>query len=137
MDDVAEVTSLPKATRLHGGKRQRQPLGPYSRPAALANFDGRSRDGRFMRRVRADLTAHVGGKPSAAQRAIIDRIAWLHLHIAMIDARSSERRGMTDCDARTYLAWTNTLARMLGRLGLKGAAAEPRNLRDTYAATTR
>jgi hypothetical protein len=85
-----------------------------------------------MRRVRAELAAHVGGKPSATQRALIDRIAWLYLHIAMLDARSVERRHMTEHDSRTYLAWCNTLARTLRQLGLKGVEPNPRTLRNHY-----
>ena len=48
-------------------------IGPYSRPATLAKLDGRTRESRLMQTARAELSAHVGGKPSAVQRRLIDR----------------------------------------------------------------
>jgi hypothetical protein len=43
-------------------------IGPYCRPLALAKLDGRTKEAALMRRVRAELTAHVGGTPSFPQR---------------------------------------------------------------------
>lgn len=98
---------------------------PYSRADALAKMDRRSVEARILREVRTDLTAQVGGKPSAAQRALIDRVAWLTLHIAQIDAKTAEGRAMTEYDARQYLAWCNTLAKTLTKIGLKGVSPGP------------
>jgi len=43
-------------------------IGPYCGPLTLAKIDGRRREAALMRRVRAELTAHVGGTPSFPQR---------------------------------------------------------------------
>ena len=101
-------------------------LGPYSRPSALAKIDGRRREARLMRDLRAELVAHVGGKPSATQTALIERVCWLGLHIAMMDRRTAVRRAMTERDGREYLAWVNSQGRLLRQLGLKGAPAPRR-----------
>jgi hypothetical protein len=45
--------------------------------------DGRSADARLMQRTREALTLHVG-KPSATQRALIDRAARLTLYVARL-----------------------------------------------------
>lgn len=103
-------------------------VGPYSRLSALQNIDGRSREARLVRDARADLIAHVGGKPSATQSALIQRAAWLMLHIAQMDAKMGSATGLTDHDTRTYLAWCNTLTRIMRQLGMKGSAAEAPNL---------
>ena len=65
-----------------------------------------------MRRMREDLTAHVGGSPSATQKALIERCATLSLHIELMDERRLKIGGqMTDHDSRQYLAWSNSLER--------------------------
>ena len=38
--------------------------GPYCRPVTLGKLDGRTKQGALMRRVREDLTGHIGGAPS-------------------------------------------------------------------------
>lgn len=108
-------------------------IGPYSRPTALAKLDGRTREARLMRQVRAELTAHVGGNPSATQRQLIERCAWLSLHVAQLDARTAEGRALTDHDSRQYLAWSNTLTRTLRQLGLEGRKQRPPTLQDLIA----
>jgi hypothetical protein len=112
--------------------QKRRAVGPYSRPRAIATIDGRTREGRFIRDVRSDLLSHVGGRPSVTQAALIERAVMLSLHVAMMDAKAASGRVLSEHDSRTYLAWSNALARTLRQLGLKGAAAEPRSLRDSY-----
>jgi hypothetical protein len=98
-------------------------LRVYSRPATLLTLDQRTREARIMRETRSELTAHVGGSPSATQRALIERAVALTLRIAMMDAKQHE--AISDHDNRTYLAWCNTLTRLMRQLGLKGAAQRP------------
>ena len=107
-------------------------LGPYSRPPALASIDMRSKEGRLLRKVRAELTAHVGS-PSATQRIIIERCAVLQLQLAMLDAKHAAGN-FTPYDQREYLAWTGAFTRLLRQLGLKGAAERAPNLREYIAA---
>jgi hypothetical protein len=112
------------------GRRMANRVGPYSRIGPLAKVDGRSREGRFLKSVRVELTEHVGGFPSATQRALIERAAWLSLRVAQLDAKMARTEGFTDHDSRTYLAWTNSLTRCLRELGLKPVSAPARTLAD-------
>ena len=107
-------------------------ITPYSTPGRLAKMDGRLREARMMRDTRAALIEHVGGKPSAVQRMLIDRAAVLMLQVSLMDAKQSDG-GLTAHDGRQYLAWCNTLSRLLRQLGLKGAAGAPPSLRDHIA----
>jgi hypothetical protein len=108
-------------------------VGPYSRPRPLAKIDGRSREGRFLKSIRADLVEHVGGQPSATQRALIERAVWLSFRVAQLDAKLAKGDGFTDHDSRTYLAWSNSLGRSLRELGLRPAVRPPRSLADVIA----
>ncbi len=96
-------------------------MSPYSRPNALAKLDGRTREARLMRDTRAEMIAHVGGHPSATQRALIERAVQLSLRIAMMDRKFAEQGVQTEHDSRTYLAWSGSLSRALRDLGLKAA----------------
>ncbi len=108
-------------------------IGPYSRPKALEKLDGRTRNGRLLNQKRAEFTAHVGGKPSATQRVLIERCAWLSLHIALIDEKALDGGNMTAHDSRTYLAWCNSLTRLMRQIGMTGAAQRPPSLADHLA----
>jgi hypothetical protein len=92
-------------------------IGPHSRPNNLVKIDGRTKEAQLMRRVREELTRHVGGNPSAIQRALIERCTWLSLKISMLDRKIAAGREFTQIDSNTYLAWSNTLTRTLARLG--------------------
>jgi hypothetical protein len=89
------------------------------KPATLTRLDQRSREARLMREFRAELVRHVGGKPSTVETGLIERAAQLQLRLAIFDARFAEQGDMTEHDSRTYLAWSNSLARTLAVLGLK------------------
>ena len=81
-----------------------------------------------MKAVRADLVEHVGGKPSATQRTLIDRAALLSLHMMQLDTKALQGSGMTAHDQRTYLAFSNTLSRLMRQLGTNGAKVTPPSL---------
>jgi hypothetical protein len=117
-------------------KKVRQ-IGSYCRPVTLAKLDGRTREAALMRQVRADLTAHVGGSPSAIQRALIERAVVLSLRVAQIDAAIVAGKALTLHDANFALAWNNALRRTLVALGLQPAAAPAPTLEDTLARIAR
>ncbi len=96
----------------------------------LAKLDGRTREARLMESTRNDLVAHVGGAPSATQRAMIERAANLTVRIAIMDRRFAETKQQTEQDSRVYLAWTNTLSKTLRHLGLEGPPAKTKTLQD-------
>jgi hypothetical protein len=100
--------------------------GPYSKPWHLARPRRRTRVPRFLTQIRADLTKHLGGKPNVAQQLMIDRIAMTLLRIELMDrdALDSDTPGViTERQSINYLAWTNTIGRLLRDLGLDEAAA--------------
>jgi hypothetical protein len=80
-----------------------------------------------MRRVKRELTAHIGGNPNAAQSMLIERCAWLSLRIALLDKKLASGRDFTQIDSNVYLAWANSLSRMLVKLGIEppGAIKRP------------
>ena len=108
-------------------------MSPYSRPAALAKLDGRTREGRLVRDTRSALIAHIGGQPSATQRALVERAVQLTLRIASMDRKFAETGVQTEHDSRTYLAWSASLSRALRDLGMKGVAEKPRTLAEIRA----
>jgi hypothetical protein len=108
-------------------------IGPHSRPGILAVIDGRRAEAKLMRDVRAELTAHCGGSPSATQRMIITRAVMLSLRLHLMDKRFAETGAQTDHDSRCYLAWSNSLTRTLRELGVKGAAERAPTLQDYFA----
>ncbi len=112
-------------------------IGPYSRTDALNAMDKRTWQAKLLAKTRAELTAHVGGKPSAAQAALIDRCAWLTLYLAMLQHRTAEGVAMNDHDARVYLSWSNALTKTLARIGLQGPEAAPKTLQDHIAERAR
>ncbi|MBW4022013.1 MAG: hypothetical protein HIU92_02580 [Proteobacteria bacterium] len=108
-------------------------IGPYSRAPALAKMDGRSSEARLMRKIRNDLVAHVGGKPSVTQSMLIERIVNLSLRVATMDRKFTAMGTMTEHDTATYLAWSSSLSRLLRELGLKGPAPKAPTLAEVVA----
>jgi hypothetical protein len=111
-------------------------IGPHSRRIALGMIDGRRREARLMQAVRAELVAHVGGRPSAVQRRLIERAAILHLRLVLMDAQTAPGGGISEKNAREYVCWHNAYVRTLRELGLKGTAERPPSLADILAGHT-
>lgn len=95
----------------------------YSRPATLAAQDQRTKEARLIRETRAALVEHVGGHPSATQRALIERICQLTLRVESMDRKFARDGVQTDHDSKVYLAWSNSLGRTLAQLGMQPTAA--------------
>lgn len=112
---------------------ERQRKDTYSRPVRMAGVTARTSEGRLIREVRADLIKHVGGAPSATQRALIERAVMLTVQLARMDAKSLAGGAMSDHASREYLAWSNTLTRTMKALGLKGAADRAPTIKDFLA----
>lgn len=100
-------------------------LSRRTHTGALTKRDGRTRASRLMRGVRSDLTAHVGGKPSAPQKMLIERAAALALQVALLDEKLATCAALGSDDARRHLATSAALARLLRQLGPHGTAAPP------------
>jgi hypothetical protein len=94
-------------------------------------MDWRSREGKVLVAARAELTAHVGGKPNNVQKVLIERAARLTLYIELMDAEALKAGTMTERNSRQYLAWVNALRLCLRELGVKASASEkPPSLDD-------
>lgn len=96
-------------------------------------MDGRTKEGRLVRDTRAALVAHIGGSPSATQRALIERAVQLALRISAMDRKYADTGVQTEHDSRTYLAWSASLSRALRDLGMKAVAGRPKSLAEHIA----
>ncbi len=93
------------------------------RSRRLRVTDGRTSEAKLIDQVRVDLTTHVGGKPTATQRLLIDRAAMLTFQVHMMDRQALKDGAMSEHTCRQYLAWSNTLTRTLTALGLEAGRA--------------
>jgi hypothetical protein len=97
-------------------------LGAYSKEIVLARPDGRTKEARLLRQVREALIRHLGGTVTPPQRAMIERCAMLQLRCAALDRKILDG-SFTEYDAKTYLAFSNSLTRALkALLGAQPAA---------------
>ena len=104
----------------------RAKVGPYSaaftRGSVGDTIDGRSREGRFLRRVEAELIAGVGGEPTFAQSLLIRRAARRMLQLELLDEKMASG-DWTAHDSRTQGGLNNAARLALRELGLKAAPA--------------
>jgi hypothetical protein len=99
-------------------------VGPYCRAlqdGAGAGFDGRSKEGKFIRRCEAELLAQIGREPTFAERLLVRRISRLNLQAELLDARLASGQGFSAHDGRTYGGIQNAIRNALKDLGLKPA----------------
>lgn len=115
----------------------RNRLGPYSRKlhrGAIGDaIDGRSALGRFVRSLEAELTAHVGGKPSIVQRLLIDRIIRIRLQLDALDEKLAGGN-WTPHDGRTHGGLMNAYRLTMRELGIKAVADRQPTLAEALAA---
>jgi hypothetical protein len=112
-------------------------LGPHCRALGRGvigdAIDGRSREGKFLRKCEAELIAHVGGAPSFTQRLLIRRAARAMLKLELFDAKMTADT-WTDHDARTFGGLSNSLRLMLRELGMKPPkTAKPPSIAEIVA----
>src|SRR4051812_4797285 len=86
-------------------------VGPHSRAHRLLKLDGRTREAALLRRTRDDLLDHLGHSPSAVEVRLVERAALLSVYIGLMDRRALQSGGLSERDARQYLAFSNTYAR--------------------------
>jgi hypothetical protein len=108
--------------------------GPHSKRVRRGKVSGRTRNGRCLKQAREELTQHLGGGPlSATQRVLVERVAWLRLHVALFDERVGVEP-MSDRDRASYLAFSNSLVRATRELGLEPATPAVQLTAHSYAA---
>jgi hypothetical protein len=74
-------------------------VGAHSRRHNLVKVDGRTKEGALLATVRAELIEHVGGSPTAVQRAMIERCAWLSLRLSLLDEKIASGNNFTEVDS--------------------------------------
>ena len=97
--------------------------GPHSRMFArgsVEGWDGRSREGKFLRKCEAELIAQIGGDPTWAQLMLIRRCSRSLLQLEMFDARISAGE-INECNSRMMGGIQNALRLALKELGIKAA----------------
>ena len=108
----------------------KKPLSPLTKRSRHQRLDGRTFAGRTERRVVRELTAHVGGQPSAPERILIARAARLVMVIEMLERRLIEKGEVSDHSGRQILAWVNSLRLIMQALGLERPSQQPASLRS-------
>jgi hypothetical protein len=109
--------------RVPTGRPGNYRLRPHSRLLERGTVSGRSREGRFLASIEAQLAQHVapGGQPSIAQKLLIRRVSRAMLQLELLD----EKKRITDHDLRLGNALDNRVRLGLKALGLKPGAAKP------------
>jgi hypothetical protein len=109
--------------------------GAYAKEIVLARPDGRTKEARLLHQMRAALFQHLGGegKLSPPQRILVERAAMLQLRCAVLDAKILDA-SFSEFDAKTFLAFSNSLTRTMSALGLAPAATKPMSLAEHNAA---
>jgi hypothetical protein len=83
----------------------RRTVGPYCRALQRGvlgdTISGTSREGKFLRRVEAELTQHVGGCPSFPQTLLIRRVSRAMLRLELMDSKL-DGPDWTDHDGRVF-----------------------------------
>ena len=112
----------------------RPKIGPYSRAITRGvvsdQVDGRTRAGRFLRKIEAELEHQLGGSPTFAQRLLIRRISRMTYRLEEFDQQLSNG-SLTDYDTKVFSALSNHIRLSLRDLGLK-ARPEKRETLDGY-----
>jgi hypothetical protein len=104
-------------------KRRIRAVDPAARALRWAK-NGNTREAALYRAVVKRLRQHVGGSPNHAQALLIGRIAMLQVHLAHLDERAMQDGGLSPHAVREYLAWSNSIAKLICRLGLEGCASK-------------
>jgi hypothetical protein len=129
------MESMPQSTEIGAASRANGHAVPPRRARnGLTKMDGRTREARFVRDLRASLIRHVGSSPSATQAALITMAVDTAFEIELMKRRRAERDATLSMhDHRAFLAYQNTLRRTLAQLGMKSAAEKPPTLAEILA----
>ena len=80
------------------------PISPHCRALRRGSLgdsiDGRSREGKFLRKCEVELVAQIGGEPSFAQSLLIRRAARALLQLEILDKKMAAGN-WTGHDGRT------------------------------------
>jgi hypothetical protein len=112
-------------------------FGPYCRAlnrGAVSDgaIDGRSRPGRFLRRIEGELLAQIGPAPSFAQKLLVRRISRMMLRLELFEQQLDDGT-LSDFSQKIYGALSNHVRLGLRDLGLKPRAPKQPSLSDVLA----
>ena len=101
-----------------------RPLGPFARDRSLTTIDRRTKAGRVLRQVRADLTAQLGGDPSPAEALIIQSAAVKATRLFLVSEQILSGVNFSQGSDAHALAYLNSMRQDLTALGLKRVARD-------------
>jgi hypothetical protein len=112
-------------------------VGPHSRAfrngAIGDQFDGRSREGKFLRKFEAEMVEQLGGSPSFAQMSLIRRGARTLLQLELLDKKFSSGN-WTVLDGNVQGGLANNFRLTMRELGIKVAPASKKQTLSSYLA---
>lgn len=119
-------------------ERSKKPRSPRARVGAL-RVDGRRPEATRFRRLKEELTAEIGGKPTASEKALIERAALQMVMLERLDAAGLRGERV---DPLAYAKLSDGVVRLLRYLRAKPAGqskAKPARATgiDAHAAAVR
>ena len=106
--------------------------GPFSRDQSLTAIDHRTRAGRVLKGVHAELVAHIGD-PTPGQRLLIQAAALKATRLALLSERLLRDETLSEGSDNHALAWLNSMRLDLQALGLERKAVRTITLADYVA----
>lgn len=104
------------------------------RPVVSERPDRRTKAGRLFFATMDKFTQAVGGKPDDTQQVLIERIAWLTVHISRLDTKLLASDGsLPQREASNYLAWTRALNKAVVLLKIRALPPPRVTLAETLA----
>jgi hypothetical protein len=111
-------------------------------PTIAAGFDlepppvrihGNSAPMRAVKRLRAELMAHLGSSPSPVQMAMMEQAAEIKLRLSVMDQTFRQTGRRSAHATRDYLAWSNSFTRLLRQFGLNARTTPGPTLAEILA----
>jgi hypothetical protein len=114
-----------KAKHGRPGRKPVHRLGVRSRWQSFKVIDARTYEGKVIGSIKAALTAHLGGKPSAAEAIIIELVAFNALRTVMLHNIMAKDMEQSPTLLDDYiLKFTGSVTSGLKDLGLKSPMKE-------------
>jgi hypothetical protein len=99
-------------------------------------IDGRSREGKFIRRVEAELIEQLGGKPTFSQMLLVRRAARAALKLELYDRKLADG-DINGHDSRMYGGLSNNLRLLLREIASQASAKSSAKTLDLDAIIAR
>jgi len=110
--------------------------GPFSRDRSLSTLDKRTKAGRVLRTTIGDLTAHLGGEPTAAEALLIQSAALKATRLFLLSEKLLAGGEIGEDGDHHALAWLNSMRQDLTALGLARRVRDVTPSLSEYLATS-